>query len=191
MLIRNAFRTPVDFFLRLAPPETPLSALPPGGRQGNDGRHLDIRRRIPERAELLCVQEHDRATRTAVEGRIFCLHGYVAHLAARGGAGFIGRESGRRRVIVTLGVSPSTNSGRIVRVKRVCRLRNVAASCENLLLPKGALTSRLSADLFCHAGTPIWGRPMSVALSDDCMQTLRQQALRSWVSNDHRVSLGG
>ena len=68
MLIRNGFRTPDDFFLRLPLPETPLSALLPPGRQGNDGRHLDIRRRVPEGAELLRVQEHHRAARTGVEG---------------------------------------------------------------------------------------------------------------------------
>jgi hypothetical protein len=47
MLIRNGFRTPDDFFVRLALPETPLSARLPADRQGNDGRHLDIRGRVP------------------------------------------------------------------------------------------------------------------------------------------------
>ena len=41
--------------------------LLPAGWQGNDGRHLDIRRRISERAELIWVQDN-RATRTGVEG---------------------------------------------------------------------------------------------------------------------------
>src|SRR5579871_6982371 len=42
-----------------------------------------------------------------VEDVILNLHFHMAHVPTSGGAGFIGRESGRRRVIVKLGVSPS------------------------------------------------------------------------------------
>jgi len=68
MLICNGCRTRDTVLVRLALPKTLFSALLPPDRQGNDGRHLDIRRRISERAELIWVQEHNRATRTGVEG---------------------------------------------------------------------------------------------------------------------------
>jgi len=37
-------------------------------RQGHDGRHLDVRRRIPENVELLWIQKHHRAAGACIEG---------------------------------------------------------------------------------------------------------------------------
>ena len=45
-----------------------FGALLPSGRQGYHRRHLDSRRRTPERAELLRVEKHHRAARAGVEG---------------------------------------------------------------------------------------------------------------------------
>src|SRR2546421_612165 len=45
MLIRNGLRTPDDFFVRLALPETPLSALLPPSHVIKDGDDVQIRSR--------------------------------------------------------------------------------------------------------------------------------------------------
>ena len=61
MLIRNGFRTPDDFFVRLALPETPLSALLPPSHLIEHGDYEEFTRRPS--GTVLSLRGFDRGVR--------------------------------------------------------------------------------------------------------------------------------